>query len=65
MTTLTIILLILGLLWLAVSLKARWEERSRTAEKQIKKIQKAHALKNDIARDPAQRQRVRDHFDAP
>ena len=59
-----IILIIFGLLWLAVSHRARWRERAKASETQNKTTQKAHALKNTIARDSDKRQRVRDHFDA-
>ncbi len=59
-----VLLLVLGALWLAVSYKARWKERSRAAETMNKKTRQAHEIKTRIVRDDAERQRVRDHFDS-
>ncbi|MEM6780227.1 MAG: hypothetical protein AAF569_00015 [Pseudomonadota bacterium] len=59
-----IFLAVLGLLWLAVSQRSRWQERAKNAERKNKNTRKAHAVKNTIAIDDDERQRVRDHFDS-
>lgn len=60
-----IIVLLIGLLWAALTSRARWRERFRAADKQNKATKKAHAIKNTIALDPDERERVRRHFDRP
>lgn len=60
-----VIVFALGLVWLTALRKGRWKERARAAQRRNKTIRKAHALKNEISRDPALRRRVREHFDAP
>ena len=65
MLSLSLLLVSTGLLLLIYGSRARWQERSRQARNQNKNTRKAHAIKNDIARDPEYRKRVRDHFDTP
>ncbi|MCB9996600.1 MAG: hypothetical protein H6869_09210 [Rhodospirillales bacterium] len=49
----------------ALRRSAKWRERARAAEDQNARNRKAHAIQNDIARDPAYRERVRRTFDRP